>query len=129
MALKRIFAGLGCVAVAVGIGYLMLVHLALSPTCDLTRLESRPSPNGRFVSSVFRKDCGATTDYVTGVVFRPAGEAFVDENRDVVLILNGIVPISQTWVADDEIHLRLPSTASVFRQIDKWNEIKIVVEQ
>jgi len=129
LTMKWTYAGLAGVVAAVGIGYLMLVHLSLSPACELTRLESQPSPDGRFVSSAFLKDCGATTDYVTGVTLRPAGAAFVDENPDVVLILNGIVPVSQTWVADEEIHLRLPSAAPVFRQVENWNGVKIVVEQ
>lgn len=129
VSMKKVFVGLACVVVMGGIGYLLLVHLLLSPTCDLTKLESLPSPDGRFIASAFRKDCGATTDYVTGVALHPAGEPFDDDNSDVVLTLTGIVPISQIWVTDDELHLKLPPTAPIFRQVDRWNKIKVMIVQ
>jgi hypothetical protein len=127
--MKGVFAGLSGSVVAVVIAYFVLVHLALQPTCELTRLEGRASPSGRFVSSVFRKDCGATTDFVTAVALHPADEAFSDASQDVVLVMQGVVPIGQTWVTDGEIHLKLPPSVPIYRQIDKWNEIKVMVEQ
>ena len=129
VAIRWIFVGFACTAVAVGISYMVLVHLSLGPTCELVSLESRPSPNGRFVASVFRKDCGATTDYVTGVVLQPIDEAFDDDSRDVVLVMKGIVLVTQSWTTENEIHLRLPPFDPIFRQVDRWNEIKVTIEQ
>jgi hypothetical protein len=78
---------------------------------------------------VFRKDCGATTNYVTGVAIRSADDAFVDRSQDVMMIVNGIVSINQTWATENEIRLKLPAFAPIFRHTGRWNEIKITVEQ
>ena len=125
--MTKMIVGLACAAIVGGIGYPVLVHLALRPTCDLSVMEDLRSPNGRFVSTVFRRDCGATTDFVTAVVLHRDAEAFGDERE--ALILNGAVPVSQTWVTDEELHLRLPPSARIFRAIDQWNEVKISFEQ
>jgi len=84
----------------------VLAHRSLRPSCDLTMLDSRPSPAGRYIASVFQKDCGAIIDYATEVAPRPADQAFAEESANVVLIVKSAVLVHLAWATDDEIHIK-----------------------
>jgi hypothetical protein len=49
--------------------------------------------------------------------------------RKEAVVVKGIVPISQTWVRDAEIRLKLSSPVPIFRQTNKWNEVQIAIER
>jgi hypothetical protein len=123
--MRKVLLGLGAIVVAAGAAYALFVGFALSPACDLSELAAHPSPDGKFVSSVFRKDCGATTDYVTGVTMRRAEEPFSSDSAHAVLIIEGDVPVEIRWAAGDMLEILVPPSARVFSKKDKWNDIGV----
>ena len=125
--MRKIFLVLGCFAVILGAGYAILVNMALKPSCSLEELTARPSPDGRFAYSVFRKDCGATTDYVTGVALRPADRPLADDPGDFVLIINGNVSVEPRWRSSDRLEIAAPSSEQIFKKLGKWRDIDISV--
>jgi hypothetical protein len=126
--MKKAILALGCVAIIAAIAYTLLVELSLSPTCDLSELDARQSPDGKHVASIFRKDCGATTDYVTGVTLRRADQSLADVSADAVLIANGIVPVVVRWIAGDMLVIEVPASTPIFSNKDKWRDIKVTIK-
>jgi hypothetical protein len=124
---KRIAVALVGVFVVLVLGYVILVHIALSPSCSLEELAAQSSPDAKFSYSVFRKDCGATVDYVTGVALRPANRPLTDDPADVVLIIEGDVSVQPRWTKGKRLEIAAPSTAHIFRKTDKWRDIDISV--
>ena len=130
--MKRVLTGL---AVAVGVGVISLVvawqiavTIALDYPCESTILFERESPNGAFVFSVFKRDCGATTSYAYGLSIRPVGNEFEQSARDEVLIMEGDEPAAAFWVDVDRIRVDIPKGAEIFRSDQKWEDITITYE-
>ena len=123
---KMIIALLCCVVIAAA-GYSILLYTALSPSCSLVEVTAQPSPDGRFAYSVFRKDCGATTDYVTGVALRPADQPLADDPGAFVLIIEGDVRLQAQWKTGNGLEITAPAEAKTFKKLDKWKNIDVAV--
>jgi hypothetical protein len=123
--MKNFLFGLGGIIITIGVACAFMIEFALNPACDLIELNTRSSPDGKFITSVFRKNCGATTDYVTGVTLRREGQPFNDESANTVLIIDGIASVKVLWVAVNALEISVPSSARVVRRNDKWNDIDL----
>jgi hypothetical protein len=100
---------LGCIAILAATAY-ALIELSLSPTCDLTELDARRSPND---------------NYVTGVALRRIDQSLTSDNANAVLIVDGIVPIVAHWIADDLLEIEVPASGRVFGKKYKFNNISV----
>ena len=127
--MKRLLAALA-IALAVGVvvvpvAWDVVMRIALTPRCESTVLSEQKSPNGAFVFWVFRRNCGATTGYAIGLSIRRAGDEFDPEAGDDVLIIDGDVPVTASWVDVDRIQVDIPKGAEIFRSDEKWEGITI----
>lgn len=127
MQVKKLILAVTVAVGTIAIVYFVLVELALRPACDVTELSSGTSPDGTHVSSVFRRDCGATTSYVTGVALRGADHSFSDDSVNVALIIDGDVPVEVHWKSDSLVEIAVPPSAKVFKNVDQWNSIDIAL--
>jgi len=127
--MKRVLIGLAIAAVVGVIGVVIawqtILEIALAPICESTVLSEQKSPNETFVFSLFRGDCGATTDYVTGLSIRPAGDDFDQSTDDAVLIIAGDVPVTASWIDVDRIEIDIPKGANIFRSAQEWDGVTI----
>lgn len=95
------------------------------PMCGTIVWSDQKSPNGKFAFSLFRRNCGATTDYATGVSIRRVGTNFDQSARDEVLLVDGDVPVTAAWIGSDRIEIDVPKGAEIFRSAQEWNGIAI----
>lgn len=93
--------------------------------CEETVLSEQESPDEALVFSVHRRDCGATTGFVTGLSIRRTGDDLDASAGDDVLIIDGDVPVTASWTDVDKIEVDVPKGAEIFRSEQKWEGITI----
>ena len=74
--MKRLLIALAIAALIGVVNVMIAWESALEPMCESTVWSEQKSPNAIFVFSLFRRDCGATTDYATGLSIRRVGDDF-----------------------------------------------------
>jgi hypothetical protein len=84
------------------------------------------SPDGRYVATIFERNCGATTDYSTHVALRRADEPFDPSDRARVLTVAGRAVIDVEWTAAAALSLSasLPP-AKTFGKLSAWRDVQI----
>lgn len=127
--MKRLLAALA-IALAVGVvavpvAWDIFMRIAFAPRCESIVLSEQKSPNETFVFWVVRRNCGATTGYAIGLSIRRAGDEFDPEANDDVLIIDGGVPVTASWVDVDRIQVDIPKGAEIFRSEQEWNGVTI----
>jgi hypothetical protein len=123
--MKRLLIALSIAAVVGVVGVMTAWEYALEPTCESTVWSEQKSPNGTFVFSLFRRSCGATTGYATCLSIRRVGDDFDQSARDEVLLINGDVPVTASWVDVDRIEIDIPKDADIFRSTQEWEGVAI----
>lgn len=113
------------IAVVIVVGMVIAWESVWEPTCESVVLSEQKSPDETFVFSLFRRDCGATTEYVTGLSIRRAGVDFDQSPDDAILIISGDVPVTASWIDADRIEINIPKGADIFRNAEKWEGITI----
>jgi hypothetical protein len=111
--------------IAVAIAWRIVLASALEPMCGEMVLSEQQAPNGRFVFSSFRRNCGATTDYATGLSIRRAGAEFDPSARDEILLVDGDVPVTASWIGSDRIEIKIPKRTETYRNSQEWNGMTI----
>jgi hypothetical protein len=93
---------------------------------------SAVSPDGRYVASVFVRNCGATTDFNTNIAVVPAGEnvpkhgnIFVAEGGDAPRTAGGWFPVSLRWLGPERLEVTYEAGAEEFLRVDRLGAIKV----
>jgi hypothetical protein len=123
--MRKVVLSLASIAIVIVIGFSILGQFALSPKCELSELDTRSSPDGEIVASVFHKNCGATADYITGVALRRAGQSFTDESSNVVLVIEDTVSIEVRWAGDNKLEIGVSPAAPIFSKRDEWKNVSV----
>lgn len=123
--MRKAVLALACVSIFMAMVTRRIIEFSLRPSCDVIERDIRRSPDGEHIASVFQRDCGATTRYVTGVALRRADRALVDDDANVALITEGVVPIVTRWIADDMLLIEAPAAARIFSRKSRWNEVRV----
>ena len=84
------------------------------------------SPSGRYVATVFERNCGATTDYSTHISLSGSGESFDSSKGTRVLTLGGKEAVAIDWSADGTLSVALPEGATAFTRLETWRDVRIV---
>jgi hypothetical protein len=79
------------------------------------------------MATVFERNCGATTDYVTAVSIREAGTAFSGDRWGDVFRIKGLPRVSVSWAGPRVLVIkRPPLTDKIFAQELNWkNQVTI----
>jgi len=100
--------------------------------CGNDVLSEVRSPDGAKRAVVFRRDCGATTDYTLHVSILGAASRLSNDQGNVFRALNDgkAPPIAAQVVWEDSRHLlvRFPARARVYRQSANVGLIRIAYE-
>jgi hypothetical protein len=117
-------AARGVVAVLVLLGVLSCRETVLFENCDDTIKAEARSPDGRYVASVFERNCGATTNYSTLVSLRDATQNFAPGEQGWVFVLSGQADVTLTWESDRL--LKVSSTRrEAFRSESTWRDVQV----
>jgi hypothetical protein len=94
------------------------------------------SPGGEYLATLFERNCGATTGYVTHINLRLASDADRPDTHGVindgqVLVANGQMPIEIRWIDGTNlvINVRAEDRHKIVSVRETWKTAKIKVEE
>lgn len=111
-AVSRLVVAVACLLVA-----------ACGPECAEDVVASEGSPDGRYVATVFVRNCHATSPFVTIVSIRPGDEAF-DPDGPYVFSLHGRAPVSVRWDSATQLTVTHPAER-VYRSAESWRGVRV----
>lgn len=94
--------------------------------------EETESPDGRYVVTVFERDCGATTDFATIVSVRRAWRTFDPDDDTALFVASGQLQISASWTSGTSLSIELPEDLSPereFKRVESWKSVQITYHQ
>lgn len=98
----------------------------LHSSCENTVKSEVRSPDGKYVATLFERNCGATTDFSTIVNLRESSVKFKGDDLGAVIV-KGQHRIDLVW--DDNTRLRLQCSdcrpEDIFKQERSWKEVEI----
>lgn len=100
--------------------------LLLGTHCDDDQVVNHESPGGEYVAATFRRNCGATTEYVFLVNLRHSERRF-DGQEGVVFSTTTPDAIEVGWTGPNElaVHCAGCSAASVFERATTWERVAV----
>ncbi len=111
---------------------LLLLTLVILPLlgcidlCGNEILQEVHSPDKSVVASIIKRDCGATTPYVTAVLLRMAGEELdVEDVSAWVFTIHSESEVSVEWQGDSKLKIDYTWTGDKPTMYDTWRHIKI----
>lgn len=92
---------------------------------DTIKLESR-SPSGKYIVTLYERNCGATTDFSTIANLRSASDRFDSEQGDI-FVLKGRSPVNLSWSGDTNLHVQCDQCSAnrIFKQETLWTDVHI----
>ena len=94
------------------------------------------SPGKAYVATVFVRNCGATTGYVTHVNLRGAADAFVPDAHGVirggeVVAMDGNPRVALNWAGDADLEVEVFSRdqRSPINNSGLWNSVHVRVKE
>lgn len=126
---KRLFFVIGSVVLLV-VGSLALFIYFFFPSvddlCDNDNLIETVSPNGQLKAVTFRRNCGATTSYSSGVSILSASQNLPNEAGNV-FVANHEPSIIVRWI--DDGHLSISGeTKTQFLHLTEFRGIRIIYD-
>lgn len=99
-------------------------------TCSNQVVSETSSPDHKEVARLVRRDCGATTDWVYGVVIRDSHSSTqADSIADFVFTIRGEHKIGMRWASANRLIITRPQLKQdVFKELKTWNGIEIVYQ-
>jgi hypothetical protein len=94
------------------------------------------SPGKAYVATVFVRNCGATTGYVTHINLRGTGDAFVPDSHGViksgeVVSMDGNPHITLNWRGDEDLEVKVLSgdRRDSINNSGIWNSVHVHVKE
>jgi hypothetical protein len=115
----------GVLLIVVG-GCALFVDVAFSDLCVNDQVVEVFSPNGKLKAVVFRRNCGATTDYSTHVSIVPKKSDLPNDPGNI-FTGNHERLIEAKWIDDQRLTIS-GNTNTEFRRLPEFNGIKITYE-
>ena len=116
-------------------GSLVLLLGAFLGSCDASLCSNElinevASPNGKYIASVFERNCGATTPYVRVVSLHSSDAKLAPEDSDDwVFTIHGQSDVKVSWIADDKLKVSYSGTGEQpTRREKKWKGIVIAYD-
>lgn len=107
--------------------FIALLVAGCDAPCSNRFLHESASPDGKYVASIFERNCGATTPYVRVVSLREVSSKFDPaRNEDWVFTVHGRANIRLTWVDKSELKISSSFTGDAPTHRAKWRDVKII---
>jgi hypothetical protein len=109
----------------VGLGAVAL-GLFLASDCEDTIKTEVKSPDGKYVATLYERDCGATTDFSTIVNLRDSSASFNGDDLGIVIV-KGQHKLDLIWDGNTKLRLQCHNCRSddIFKQERTWKDIEI----
>lgn len=119
--------GLGGTLLLILASPLILMFSALGPSCGNDQVEEVLSPNGRWKAVIFRRDCGATTDYSRQVSLLRGDKPLRNEGGNI-LVVGDDAPLRARWADDGHLILWPAPPGKIFLRETEKEGIRISYE-
>ncbi len=97
--------------------------------CGNELIREVTSPDGKYIASIFERNCGATTPYIRVVNLRLSDEKFApEEDDDWVFTIHGQSDVKVSWVADGELKITYSGAGDQPTQRRKWKDVSVSYE-
>src|ERR1051325_9404381 len=103
-------------------------HSSLLDACDDRVVREVRSGDGKFVATLYVRNCGATTDYSSIVNLRPGGTRFNGYADDyIIFVAKGERDIGIQWLNTNEVRVwcRGCESNDIFKKQPTWKDVKI----
>lgn len=92
---------------------------------DAIKVEMK-SPDGKYIATLYERDCGATTDFSTIVNLR-AGSAKFNGEDERVFVIEGRPQVELVWKGNANLQLdcRGCRAEDIFKQERAWKDVTI----
>jgi len=106
---------------------LLFFLLAGCELCGHELIKEAPSPERKYIATVFESNCGATTPFITQVVLRKEGRTFsADNEEDVVFRVKEKEDVEVRWINAEQLLVRrFPNKDAIFKEMGDWHGVKI----
>jgi len=100
----------------------------LAPPCEDTIKGETRSPNGKYIATVFERNCGATAPFVTYVNLRASSAKF-NSDEGIVLVVKGQPKIHLSWKDSTSLQIECPecNSSEIYEQQKSWNGVQIFI--
>ena len=100
--------------------------LSTACRCEDTSKTEIKSPNGKYVVTLYERDCGATTDFSTIVSLRASTDKFKGKG-DNIFVVKGQPKISLVWQGNTSLLLGCAECAArdIFKKESTWMDVNI----
>jgi uncharacterized protein YxeA len=96
--------------------------------CSNDIIKEQSSPDGRYIATLFERDCGATTSYLRIVTLRQTGATFkANKYDDWVFKMEGQPNVVFFWANKNSLSISYSGyygKAPMF--VDSWKNVKII---
>lgn len=94
--------------------------------CSNELIEDITSPTGKYVASIFERNCDATTPYVRVVSLRSLDEEFDPNDDDEwVFTIHGQSDVKVSWMADNKLRVSYTGTGDLPTRREKWKDVVV----
>lgn len=116
----------GCAA------YYYVASSSLSFSCSTLVITEMPSPDGRYIATVFERNCGATSPYLRIVSIRPEGTRLRPDDDDSTVFVTKDQPnVRVSWSGPRQLtvvtdgYSRTPSEQRL--KTAHWKDVGVVI--
>jgi hypothetical protein len=98
----------------------------LETGCNNAVKAEMQSADKRYQSTVFERDCGATTDFSTVVNLRSSSSKF-DGDEGIVFVAKGLRQVRLRWKNDADLRIECLDCADkdIYKKETSWNNIRV----
>ena len=111
--------------------YLAVLFVFVLTSCDSnlcgnTVLNELSSPRNEYIASVFERNCGATSPFVTVVSIRPYDNKFDSETfDDWVFTVHGESQVEVLWLDKNNLRIKYSTSDKEPTKRKEWDDVKI----
>lgn len=111
---------------ALVVSSLCLLTGCLDIKCGYEVLNEIVSPDNKYIATVIKQDCGATTSYSQAVVIREKSSEFDGDNtKDYIFTMNGLLNIGIHWNNSRHLVIEPPDENAIYLRRESWRDIAV----
>lgn len=95
--------------------------------CGNEQISEAVAPNGNLKAVIFRRDCGATTDYSVQVSIIPVKKPLANEGGNV-FVASGEPKIVVRWIGDRHLTISGGGSSRVFKAEKAFGNIQVTYD-
>ncbi|MDZ4786106.1 MAG: hypothetical protein SGJ02_08525 [bacterium] len=94
--------------------------------CEIANVMEVPSTSGKYIATIYNKECNATIPFNTHVCLTIKGEPFSPSNEQDILIMKDKDNITLSWLDDQHLKISIKSS-QVYKSEKSWNDVSIEI--